>query len=450
MESNDEPRADDRDDNDGEKEPLNSASREVWSKIFSQYGLNYQKMMGLPDWVGPLTSSGALAAGVAALRATEQDKVSRLLDSITKTSGLGMSSANTLEAMLRYAGSVPPLTRRQDYAEPDEPDTAYSSELETPESYFGSTEVIVSSFNDLHSAITKLISKTGDLPLVWRGAKNSQWGLHSHLYRHLMDVNGVVPPDERPSSPQPYPDEDQMVSAEKEILRIARADWRFDDLSGLETFARIQHAGGPTRLIDVTKNPYIAAWFAVEADKKQDDNDARLFAIATRPVVQNDKPSPPDSTLQLDAVGASRDPFWHLLPNSEGRQQLDWGTGARRRVWVPPSYDPRILAQNAAFLVDGVPITSAKTAPYFTIERGKYWRRSDLLASASIYASMKSPTSKPRYNKQNFAPTFSFRISAAAKEEIRDVMETRFGYRSSYIYPDISGLAGYLKTLDLS
>lgn len=342
------------------------------------------------------------------------------------------------------------LSRASDYAKPDPPQSPYSPQMTSAGSYFQNDEIEIASVDDLHSAITTLISKTPDMSLVWRGVRDSDWGLHSHLFRHLMNVNGVVPPSSKPKGPQPYPDEDQMVAAERAILRLARNDWRFDDLSALETFARIQHAGGPTRLIDVTKNPYIGAWFAVEADAETETKDARLFAIATRPVTNVGKPSPPDSVIQLDDVGGLRDPFWHALQNPSDRQLWDWGTGARRRIWVPPAYDPRISAQNAAFILDGVPITSERTASYFTIEHNVYWRRADLLAASSIYAKMHSPTRKPRYNARNFAPTFSFRIAAHAKREIRDFMESRFGYGLSYIYPDIAALATHLKTLDLS
>ena len=402
---------------------------------------------------GPFVASDSykkFQQNLAAINAQNQNNVAALVASIANLPNFNFStSLGTLDAIVRYAGEVPTLTRAQDYTVPDEAESAYSPALESPENYFQPTEEVITTFDDLHAAITKLITKTPELPLVWRGVRNSRWGLHSSLFRHLVRVNGVVPPGERPETPQPYPDENQMVVAEREILRIARTDWRFDNMSALETFARIQHVGGPTRLIDVTKNPYVGAWFAVEADEKEEGNDARLFAIATRPVARDGKPPAPDSALQLDSLGAARDPFWHLLADSAARQQLDWGTGARRRVWVPPAYDPRISAQNAAFLVDGVPITSARTAAYFTIEHNTYWRRADLLASASIYAKMSKPTQKPSYNARNFAPTFSFRITAEAKAVIREVMESRFGYRLSYIYPDMSALAGHLKTLDL-
>lgn len=356
----------------------------------------------------------------------------------------------TLAAWSKLASNWTTLSRAADYAKPDPPQSTYSAQMTSPGSYFSSVEFEVASVDDLHTAITTLIKKTSDLQLVWRGVRDADWGLHSHLFRHLMDVNGVVPPSKKPRGLQPYPDEDQMVAAERAILRFARNRWRFDDLSALETFARVQHAGGPTRLIDVTKNPYIGAWFAVEADPETEGKDARLFAIATQPVTKEGKPQPPQSSLQLDEVGGLRDPFWHALHSPVDRQLWDWGTGARRRIWVPPAYDPRISAQNAAFVLDGVPITSERTASYFTIERNVYWRRADLLASASIYAKMLSPSRTPRYNARNFAPTFSFRIAAEAKPTIRDYMESRFGYGASYIYPDMAGLAAQLKTLDLS
>lgn len=392
--------------------------------------------------------AASLTPALVAFNAQTQANLESIVKSISGLYSADLlPSMDAITALARHMAELPALTQPRDYAVLDAPESAYSQEMDSPQSYFQSTENVITCFDDLHTAITKLIAKTPELPLVWRGVRNADWGLHSHLYRHLMNTNGVVSPSKRPNKVQPYPDENQMVAAEREILSIARRDWRFDHLSALETFARIQHAGGPTRLIDVTKNPYIGAWFAVEFDRAEEDKDARLFALATRPVARDGKPPAPDSALQLDDLGAARDPFWHLLTDSATRQQLDWGTGARRRVWVPPAYDPRISAQNAAFILDGVPMTSAKTAPYFKIEGSTYWRRADLLASGSIYAKMFKPSAKPRYNARNFAPTFSFRIVAEAKEEIREVMESRFGYRLSYIYPDMSALAAHLKTL---
>ena len=74
-------------------------------------------------------------------------------------------------------------------------------------------------------------------------------------------------------------DEDKLVNKEKNILEIARESWRMHNVSALEIFADIQHHGGVTRLLDVTLNPYVATWFAVESDKHE-GYDARIFAIS--------------------------------------------------------------------------------------------------------------------------------------------------------------------------
>lgn len=233
--------------------------------------------------------------------------------------------------------SAATLTRPETYRNPDPPRGRYSPFMESAATYFDrQDQVIIDSVDSLNRAIEKLVDKTPDLTLVWRGARDASWGVHSHLFRRLMEVNGVKEPQTKPRSPQPYPDEDQMIAAEAQILQVARTEWRFDGLSALETFARIQHAGGPTRLLDVTKNPYIAAWFAVEPNSNTDGVDARLFAFATQPVASKDSEHPPRSLVELDAEWGGRLPAWHFWTDSVARQAVDWGTGARRRLWVPP------------------------------------------------------------------------------------------------------------------
>jgi hypothetical protein len=61
-------------------------------------------------------------------------------------------------------------------------------------------------------------------------------------------------------------------------------------LSVMAQLALLQHYGAPTRLIDVTFNPWIGLWFAVEQKWKdglpQPDKDVRLIAIdVTRKIV---------------------------------------------------------------------------------------------------------------------------------------------------------------------
>lgn len=47
------------------------------------------------------------------------------------------------------------------------------------------------------------------------------------------------------------------------------------------------------------------------------------------------------------------------------------------------------------------------------------------------------------------APTFTFLIAAEAKQEIREHLESQFGYTRSYVYPDMSAFAEYTRKLPL-
>jgi hypothetical protein len=384
---------------------------------------------------------------MARLRANSQRIAERLMSDEFRASLVRFGELS--EAMsANLAGGT--LSRSRDFEEVDLEPESYSTELRSAADYFRRDEVVISSFDELHRALGVLFEKTPGLRLVWRGVRSASWGMHSNLFRLLCEVNGVKFPAEGkpvPRGPQPFPDEDQMVRAERVILATARDLWRFDEVSALELFARLQHYGAPTRLLDVSRNPYIAAWFAVEHDPQTDDLDARLFALSTTPVGRaNSDEVPPDTQVRLDELGALRDPFWHYLTDTKTRQEADWGTGARRRVWVPPSYEQRIVAQDAGFVLDGVPMTSARTAPYFKRDSSsEYWRKPDLLASASIYAKTAKATRSPQPNQPNFAPTFTFRITAEAKAEVRRVLEQRFSYSAATLYPDMAALGGFLR-----
>lgn len=330
------------------------------------------------------------------------------------------------------------------------PNTAYSEGFTSADDYFTPHERVINNFDELHRTIRDLIDKQSSLQFLWRGQQDASWGLHSSLYRRLINKHKVRPADKRHRSSEPYPTEDDMVAAEEAILELARVDWRFDHLSALETFARLQHFGAPTRLIDVSRNPYIAAWFAVESCPDLDDTDGRLFAAARYPVLPPEKQPTAEALTQVRGeLAGEYDPFWHHAEDAEARAQLEWGTGTIRRFWVPPLYEQRILAQNGGFLLDGVPIGVQQNASYFR-RAGKghgSWKKADLLASGSVFTKLYSPTRTVQMNKQrSFPPTFTFRITAEAKRDIRQVLEDRFSYNASTIYPDVEGLASHLRS----
>jgi hypothetical protein len=219
-------------------------------------------------------------------------------------------------------------------------------------------------------------------------------------------------------------------------------------MTGLELLARLQHHGGPTRLLDVTRSPLIGAWFAVEPNPEFDDQDARLFAIATRPVLRVDDPAPA-GLLDDEVLTQERLPFWLSYAGNDQRQRADWGTGVRRRLWIPPAYDPRISAQNAGFLLEGVALPSEKVLRYFKRSADKgdesTWGWPDVVAASSFYAMPSDPSRRARYNAARLAPVFSFRILRKARSEISRVLVERFGYTPGSLYPDIDGLSQHLR-----
>jgi hypothetical protein len=400
-----------------------------------------------PDTIASLARIREMMSGPAMQASMEVQR--RAIEQLVAAAG--PVAAQLSYANQRIAQALQPLFRNtysrfEDFTGPTRLAEVYSPELKTPGSFFERHEVEIRSFDELHLAIAGLVQRNDSLNLVWRGQQRASWGVHSGIYRALMARNKVIAPERNPKKAQLFPEESEVRAAESVILKIARSQWRFDDVNALELFARLQHHGAPTRLIDVTRNPYIAAWFAVERHDEHDGHDARLFAVSTAPVLRPDDDDDPETNVQLDDVGAARVPFWHHLTSVESRQSADWGTGSKRRIWVPPAYDERIVAQNAAFLMDGVPIAAPKLSKYFMTARdGRPWNKNDLLAASSMYMKTYQADKRAPYNKHKLAPTFSFRITAEAKTDIRNTLERQFLYNASTLYPDVSGLARYVR-----
>lgn len=277
----------------------------------------------------------------------------------------------------------------------------------------------IDSWEAFQHQVNSLAGMHGSERFVWRGQTDSRWGLHSSLYRTLADQLEAVP------------QEDQLVAAEKRLLKLARIEWRLDGIPALQLFAQMQHVGVPTRLIDVTFNPLIAAWFAVARNDSTDDLPARLFAFTI-----NNRP------LQLNTGWNPNTPRWHRLNSEHSRRAVNWGTGLGRKIWRPPALHGRIPAQNAAFILDGVPVDALDVDGSLPTRRSR-WLASELRWHASV------PMRLARVQEDRLprkAPVFTFVITPRAKQEIRYQLEESFGYKFATVYADIEGLAEYVRT----
>jgi hypothetical protein len=282
----------------------------------------------------------------------------------------------------------------------------------------------IDEFGAIDRLITRLAKKWGNAgrQFAWRGVVDASWPLHSSLYRRLRwryQTEGKTAP----------PDESALYDAETEILSEVHR-WGLHDggrgrLSILSQLATLQHFGAPTRLIDVTLNAYIGLWFAVE---KHDDLDGRLFAI--------------DITSKLINESANREWESSLKRPWKGLAPDDWST--ETFAWRPSPFEARIAAQNGAFLFGGVPVTKpGHQYKKSTARPAQYWTKSQVRRSTSLALRMHKANPRAGGVPNDGSPAYTFRIAATAKAEIRERLESMFGYSHRTIYPDFPGFAAH-------
>jgi hypothetical protein len=173
---------------------------------------------------------------------------------------------------------------------------------------------------------------------VWRGQRDAAWGIQSRLNRYVAKTLGQSEPA-------------AIRAAESDILAHVRHQrWHLEEGAPLDLLtlaARLQHHGVPTRLVDATKDPLVAAFFAAEAAAGgTDTTDGAVVAFRV----------PEQGTVSY-------------LPNSEDAESLEEALeftpkDAAYAWWEPPSVDPRIVTQRACFLIPNVAHGEAPPAFY--------------------------------------------------------------------------------------
>jgi hypothetical protein len=161
---------------------------------------------------------------------------------------------------------------------------------------------------------------------AFRGERDERWPLYSSLSRYLMNF-GVAA--------------EAWGEQERRIIRIFKRKAHVylekppdvdDDFHWL---ALMQHHGAPTRLLDFTWSPYVAAFFAMERSL----GDSVVWAL--NPARVDSGRAPHDSKM---------DP---RIPGYFGKYYLQ---GHHRFIWLgePHSMNRRLIAQSGTFAVPGV------------------------------------------------------------------------------------------------
>jgi len=182
----------------------------------------------------------------------------------------------------------------------------------------------IASFDELRQHI----DETGNgKPMAWRGQANWEWMLESTLDRRLDEI----------ASAESY---EQWLGREAGMIaRFRSLAWpyaseiekRHLERGDLMTLALGRHAGLPTRLIDWTWSPWVAAWFACHTHSDADGLIWWFDQEGLEDVLHS----------HWDEWGVKK---WAALLKCEDRQALVDKFGLEERALEPAALDPHAKA----------------------------------------------------------------------------------------------------------
>ncbi len=295
--------------------------------------------------------------------------------------------------------------------------------LTTAADHFAMHEAVPTDASEVLEFINEVnqIADKSECDVYWRGQADYRWGVRSSLARLTETPTAMRDVD--------------LNRAEAELLVDAKR-WitatTSPPLNDLEWLALMQHNWIPTRLVDFTREPLIATFFAVES---MDGVDGRLLAIATPrsdPVVSDE-----------EALGF----------------QISKVQLGKLRLWQPkPSLSPRLAAQNGVFALGRLPSTNpARHARDDFLNRETLMSRDEIVSVFSIPLYLVSLSrGRNRRAGSTYPSCFTARIHVD-KSSIRTQLSKKSRTGSlrpagdpidhASCYPDVEGLRRYSTTL---
>lgn len=300
--------------------------------------------------------------------------------------------------------------------------------MTSPNDFFGPWEPDpVDSLKGFLDLIDRTFSRWSNrtVQYAWRGVVNAGWPLHSALYRR-MHWTFPARTEER-----------HLSQLEGDILADAHR-WGLHYLERahlpiLYELAMLQHFGTPTRLLDVTFNPLIALYFAVEDQRDERaqavhaDRDGRLFIFDVSSRLINERSS--EERLWEEAFAR---PWSSTNPAIDGWSTSTW-------AWRPAPIEPRFAAQAGGFLFGGVPATGGGAWPKTPAGGGGNWRIAEVRECTSV--AVRFHRLEPGSGRPPNDPTFTVRVPASAKAQIREDLRRWFDIEARSVYPDHPGFA---------
>jgi hypothetical protein len=171
----------------------------------------------------------------------------------------------------------------------------------------------------------KLITEPPYANWAYRGERDERWPLHTSLARYFLNF-GVA------AAAWPRQEARILRVFQRKAHQFLPSPPALDD--DFQWLALMQHHGAPTRLLDFTWSPYVAAFFALERTL----GDGVVWAINP-------------FGLDSGAVKHSK-----MDPRLKGNFTRYFLKGTQRFVWLgePHTMNRRLIAQSGTFVVPGV------------------------------------------------------------------------------------------------
>lgn len=230
--------------------------------------------------------------------------------------------------------------------------------------------------------------------------------------------------------------EPSLRARELEILAAAR-QWGLaadlgSDAGDFHLLSMLQHHGVPTRLLDVTSNPFTALWFASEhiAAGHGHDRQGLLLAIDVTGLEQH------ETIDQRHTWGHLENPLGASL-----EQALEASADSGQPFLLRPSLpDDRMRAQEGLFLagaaphdvevagVDDVPLPLAGAQPPGAEALGRLFDPSERSQGAPMRL-----------------PFVALIVPARVKAQMRRYLESTYNRTRRVLFPDVAGFAEGLR-----
>lgn len=245
-------------------------------------------------------------------------------------------------------------------------------------------------------ALLECYADRGRKVAAWRGQSDVDWGIDCTAFRRL--ARGL--PEENLGSGTL---ESTVREYECQLLEDARMAGHGDRdgrrLNDLELLGVLRHYGAATRMLDFTRNAFVALWFATQSNP-----DCHGLLVGVHPKAGNARRVRTEGQLGMKLED--------LLDQEDMKDSYIF--------WEPRHLFERMRVQQSLFLFGEVVRRSWGAAPLGSL--GESGRLPDELVLIAV---------SPRL-KQQMNDVTGYKAS----------WEHLFGYSARYVYPDLEGYAG--------